>query len=135
MASPEIATKARESGAVQYKTAQAEQTAARIKEKAYEKRARKRIDDDAASGKRIRQRNADGSYSRRKKASRNGYRLHHGSAERYFDLRSRKLNGEWIDDGDWHWLADLSHVYNDPMSGALRAYPPSYGVRDTETAR
>jgi hypothetical protein len=129
LASPEIATKARQSSALMYKSEQARVTASHNKDLAFVKRVRARIDVDVAAGKRIQERNADGSVktTRRRAAS---YRLRSDAAAHYFELRRRKLAGEWIDDGDWHWLADMAGEYEDPRGDAMRAYPPSYGVRD-----
>jgi hypothetical protein len=129
LASPEIATKARAHEAIVYKTAQAEQAAKKNILVSFNKRARKQIIADAASGKRIKQRSADGSFSQRKRAA-HGYRLSPDAADRYFDLRARKLAYEWIDEGDWHWMLDIAWQYNDPLINALRAYPPSYNVRE-----
>lgn len=129
LASPEIATKARAHEAIVYKTAQAEQAAKKNILLSFNKRARKQITADAASGKRIKQRSADGSFSQRKRAA-HGYRLSPDAADRYFDLRARKLAYEWIDEGDWHWMLDMAWQYNDPLINALRAYPPSYSVRE-----
>jgi hypothetical protein len=130
LASPEIATKARQSDALAYKSERARVTASRNKDTSFEKRTRARIADDIATGKRIRERNADGSFktSRRRSAP---YRLRSDAAAHYFELRRRKLAGEFLDDGDWHWLADMAGEYGDPLAEALRAYPPGYGVRDT----
>jgi hypothetical protein len=129
VASPEIATKARAQGAIGYKSAQARATARDNIAKAYEKRTIKHIVDDVASGKRIRQRTTGGAYATGKRAA-NGYRLPPDAASRYFELRELRLNGDWIDEGDWHFLMDMGYQYDDPMINALRAYPPSYNVRE-----
>jgi hypothetical protein len=131
VASPEIATEARRSDALAYKSAQASETAESNRNTAFEKRVRVRIAKDAASSKRIHEHTSDGSLKTGKRASASGYRLRSDAAQHYFELRRRKLAGEWIDDGDWHWLADMASEYDDPKSDVLRAYPPGYGVRDT----
>jgi hypothetical protein len=37
----------------------------------------------------------------------------------FFDLRDRKLNHEFLDDGDWHELVDMARAMNDPMLSVL----------------
>jgi hypothetical protein len=130
LASRHAATEARKHGALGYKSAQSEETAGKISERAVEKRVRKQIAADAAAGARVRETNSDGSFKTGRRASMRGYRLTAAASDRYFDLRARKLDGEYIDNGEWHWLMDMARRYGDPKVAALYAYPPSYGVRN-----
>jgi hypothetical protein len=37
--------------------------------------------------------------------------------------RERKLNGEFLDEGDWHQMIDQARAVNDPMLAALLKSP------------
>lgn len=47
------------------------------------------------------------------------YDISENMRKNYFDLRERKLAGEWIDAGDWHGMMDVARALNDPMLEAL----------------
>jgi hypothetical protein len=34
----------------------------------------------------------------------------------------RKLDGDWIEPGDWHWMMDIARQLNDPQEPFLRMY-------------
>jgi hypothetical protein len=131
LASRHVATEARAHGGLGYKSAQAEQTAAKISDRAFEKRVGKAIDKDVKDGVRIRDTNRDGSFKTGKRGTKRGWLLKPGDGDWYVETRRRKLAGEWIDPGDWHKLATMAHRYGDPKLPALYAYPPSFGVRAT----
>lgn len=126
LASPEIATRARQSGALSYKTAAQEQIANKGAETHFRNRASTEIERDASAGKRIAE-YAGGS----KKKKRGGYRVKGEHAECYLELRQRKLDGEYIDSGDWHFMMDFAEKYKDPKRKILRASPGAFRSRET----
>jgi hypothetical protein len=56
------------------------------------------------------------------------YRVSPENWSRYQDLRRRKLDGGWIEPGDWHWMLDVARQLNDPQEPFLRMYPASFAA-------
>ena len=56
------------------------------------------------------------------------YRVSPADWSRYQDLRRRKLDGDWIEPGDWHWMMDVARQLNDPQEPFLRMYPTSFAA-------
>jgi hypothetical protein len=46
---------------------------------------------------------------------------------RYLEIRRRKLAGELIPDGEWHWLADYARQIKEPRYELLRGSPGAFG--------
>ena len=46
---------------------------------------------------------------------------------RYLEIRRRKLNGEVIPDGEWHWFIDYARQFRDPRYELLRGSPGAFG--------
>ena len=50
-----------------------------------------------------------------------------GRGERYRELRRRKLAGQHIPDGEWHWFIDYARRFKDPRYELLRGSPAAFG--------
>jgi len=110
LASPEIATKARESGALPYETGRAAETAAKSKEAAFLKRMR------AAGQKRQR---IIGEYDPKGQYS---FKANPEKVSRIEALRQRKLRGEFIDDQiAWLEMIRFGEDLADPALHILRS--------------
>jgi hypothetical protein len=46
---------------------------------------------------------------------------------RYREIRRRKLDGELIPDGEWHWFIDYARQFKDPRYELLRGSPGAFG--------
>jgi CheY-like chemotaxis protein len=46
---------------------------------------------------------------------------------RYREIRRRKLGGELIPDGEWHWFIDYARQFRDPRYELLRGSPGAFG--------
>jgi hypothetical protein len=46
---------------------------------------------------------------------------------RYREIRRRKLAGEHIADGEWHWFIDYARRFKDPRYELLRGSPAAFG--------
>jgi hypothetical protein len=46
---------------------------------------------------------------------------------RYREIRRRKLAGEVIPDGEWHWFIDYARRFRDPRYELLRGSPAAFG--------
>ena len=46
---------------------------------------------------------------------------------RYLEIRRRKLAGELIPDGEWHWFIDYARQFKDPRYELLRGSPGAFG--------
>ena len=138
LASPEIATKAREHGGLTYRSEQARVTAQKNKDAAYLKKLRRDIEDAARRHERIAEYAGPGEpkpatkqvgKGRRSYPVRTGFRAKEWHAGYVEDLRERKLAGEELDNGDWHMMMDYAERFKDPARHLLRASPGSFGVR------
>jgi hypothetical protein len=110
VASPEIATKAREHGALSYRTAQTAETASKTKQSAYLRRLRKAGQN--------RQRIV-GEYN---PDERHSFKASPGKASRVETLRGRKLRGEFIEDqNEWFMMIRFAEDLADPALHILRS--------------
>jgi hypothetical protein len=124
LAKPEIATEARQRGALSYKSASAREIAAKGRDSAFKRRLPIEIERSAAKGVRIPEYGKSG---RRK--GRGSYRVRRKHAPHVADLRQRRLEGEYLDNGDWHLLIDFAEYYGDPKRALLRASPGAYSAK------
>jgi hypothetical protein len=110
LATPEIATKAREHGALSYRTARTAETAAKTKQAAYLRRLRKA----GRSHQRI-----VGQYNPDKK---HWFKASPEKVSRVEELRDRKLRGEFIEDqGEWFMMIRFAEDLGDPALHILRS--------------
>jgi hypothetical protein len=138
LASPEIATKAREHGALTYRSEQARNTAQRNKEAAFVKKLHRQIEDAARRHERITEYAGPGERKpatkqvrkgRKSYSLRTGFQAKDWHASYVVDLRERKLSGEELDNGDWHIMMDYAERFKDPARHLLRASPGSFTIR------
>lgn len=115
-AGPEQLVRARAEGERLYKSAET-RTAA---EKQRETRARKPLSEKRlsqelrrAERQAVKSEFAEARPGAGKKGGR--YQLSASARGAIPDLMRRKLAGEWIDDGDWHMLADWAYAHKSPM--------------------
>jgi hypothetical protein len=112
MASPEIATAARKHGALSYVSADQAgrvEKAADTREARKAERAVKNLEGHSVASQ---------SPDRRKHGRR--VPISEGDAQRYERLVRRKLDGEDIPDGDWHWMIDVAARIEDKRYSRLR---------------
>lgn len=95
-----------------YKSAASEEIAAKQRETA----SRKRLAREARSIPAVTNPN-DGKTYRPRTAVRRAY----------LSLRDRKLNGEMLDNGDWHGMIDIATAINDPQLVSLRQSSKTVG--------
>lgn len=131
VASPEIATRAREAGAIPYRSGRAAETAGKIRRSAYVKRLHREILKAAQNGDRINEYSGPGEIKRDRSGNRRGFKAQVWHANYVEDLRERKLTGEQLDNGDWHMMMDYAERFKDPARHILRASPGSFAVKET----
>jgi hypothetical protein len=56
---------------------------------------------------------------RRKHRAARSYRVTDEMRDAFFDLRTKKLDREFLDDGDWHEMVDMARAMNDPLLSVL----------------
>jgi hypothetical protein len=118
---PELATEARRQHAIPYVSADQRERVARAALTREENRVVADIKRLQASGKSV------PSYSPDKR--RHG-RFHPATPQaerRYREIRRRKLAGEHIPDGEWHWFIDYARRFKDPRYELLRGSPAAFG--------
>ncbi len=54
--------------------------------------------------------------------------LRHGDADRYQDLKRRRLAGEQLPIGDWVWMMDVGQYFGDPDVDFMRGSPVSFNM-------
>jgi hypothetical protein len=106
------AAKQRAAGARPYKTAASETQAAKTRAKAVEKR------DIAVHAREVTEVSRPPK-TRRGETRRVAYQATDPMRDSYMRLRNQKLRGEFIDDGEWHGMADIAYTINDPMLSRL----------------
>jgi len=124
------ATKARLSGELPYKSARAEQTAAKIRRTTESKRGGRdfpayfldRVRADARNKTTIFK---GGGPTKGSKS----LVVHYDSAVRALENRAKRLRGEHIPDGEWHAMVDYMAHYEDPYVEILRGSPNVKGSR------
>ncbi len=55
------------------------------------------------------------------------YPISADAERRYRVIRRRKLAGEHIPDGEWHWFIDYARRFKDPRYELLRGSPGAFG--------
>jgi hypothetical protein len=140
LASPEIATKAREHGALSYKNAHAESAAQKNRAAAYGRRLGREIERAARRGERIPEYAGPNDpkpltkrvrKGRRTFTVRTGFQARQSHVGRMMELRQRKLAGEELDNGDWHMLMDYAEYFGDPERSRLRNSPGSFTAHES----
>jgi hypothetical protein len=109
LASPEVATRERQANNIPYSSARAAETASKSKEAAYLRRLRK-------AGQ-TRQR-IIGEYNRDGKHS---FKASPEKTSRAESLRKRKLDGEFLDQGEWFMMVRFAEDLGDPKLHILRS--------------
>jgi hypothetical protein len=111
LSTPEVATKAREAGALRYKTARQQEAVA----KAADTRLLRKV--ERSEGEAIP--NANPARNRRGQRS----VLTSSAIERFERNRERRLRNEYIPDGEWHEMMDIAHRFKDARVAQLRQSP------------
>jgi hypothetical protein len=112
IATPEIASKAREHGGLAYKTGVQEERVNKAKETNLLKTVKRGEGAQVSSANPSRK-------------ARGGFKLTKASAVRFQRNRERKLRGEYISDGEWHEMMDIAVKFKDSRIAQLRASPPA----------
>jgi len=118
---PEKATAARRQGAISYTSADQRE---RVAKAALTRESTKIVAE-------IKKRRAAGDLVPNNSPGRarhgRSYRIMPDAEERYAQLRRRKLAGQQIPDGEWHWLVDYARRFKDPRYELLRGSPGAFG--------
>ena len=117
-ASPEIATEARRQGALDYSSADQRERVA----KAARTRIVSRVNKAAARRQTLPTNSPD------KRRHGRIITLRPGDAERYQDLKRRRLAGEQLPIGDWVWMMDVGQYFGDPDVDFMRGSPVSFNM-------
>jgi hypothetical protein len=119
IATPELATEARKRGALSYSSLVQRESVA----KAAVTREGKKY--------RIALEARDGQYIEAHSPRRRRERVHitAASIERYLENRRKKLNDEYIPDGDWQQMMDIARAVGDARAPLLRGSPGAFGFR------
>jgi hypothetical protein len=112
----EKAARQRHEGEYRYSTAASE---AQAKRQSFTKRA------NAAERKGDRLQRVESSNPRRKART---YKIKNPG--RYKEVAMRKLDGDYLDDGDWHLLVDIARGVGDPRLPQFLKSPPTKGGED-----
>jgi hypothetical protein len=119
--SPEQATEARRNRAISYVTADQRERVAKAAITREETRVIAEIKKLRTSGEHV------PSHSPDKRRHGWSHPITPGAGERYRELRRRKLAGQHIPDGDWHWFIDYARRFKDPRYELLRGSPAAFG--------
>jgi hypothetical protein len=118
---PEQATEARRQGAIPYVSADQRERVAKAAITREENRVVAEIKRMRAAGRHVPSNSPD--------KGRHG-RFHPVTPDterRYREIRRRKLAGELIPDGEWHWFIDYARQFKDPRYELLRGSPGAFG--------
>jgi hypothetical protein len=118
---PEEATEARRRGAISYVSADQRERVAKAARTREENRVVAEIKRMRATGRHVPSNSPD--------KGRHG-RFHPATPDterRYLEIRRRKLAGELIPDGEWHWFIDYARQFKDPRYELLRGSPGAFG--------
>lgn len=119
--SPEKATEARRQRAISYVSADQRQRVEKAAVTREETKVVAEIKKLRASGERV------PSYSADKRRHGASYTVSGDADRRYRAIRRRKLAGEHIPDGEWHWFIDYARRFKDPRYELLRGSPGAFG--------
>jgi hypothetical protein len=118
---PEQATEARRQGAISYVSADQRERVAKAAITREENRVVAEIKRMRAAGRNVPSKSPD---------KRRHGRFHSVTPDTerlYLDIRRRKLAGELIPDGEWHWFIDHGRQFRDPRYELLRGSPGAFG--------
>lgn len=118
---PEEATKARRHGAISYVSADQRERVAKAALTREETKVVAEIKGMRAAGGEVPSNSPD---------TRRHGRFHPVTPDaerRYREIRRRKLEGEHIPDGEWHWFIDYARQFKDPRYELLRGSPGAFG--------
>jgi hypothetical protein len=118
---PEQATEARRQGAILYVSADQRERVAKAAITREENRVVAEIKRMRAAGRNVPSKSPD---------KRRHGRFHSVTPDTerlYLDIRRRKLAGELIPDGEWHWFIDYARQFKDPRYELLRGSPGAFG--------
>lgn len=118
---PEQATEARRHGLISYVSADQRERVAKAAITREENKVVAEIKKRQASGDRV------PSYSPDKRRHGSSYSISADAERRYRVVRRRKLAGEHIHDGEWHWFIDYARRFKDPRYELLRGSPGAFG--------
>ncbi len=118
---PEKATEARAAGAIRYVSADQRERVAKAAITREETKVVAEIKKLDASGERVPSNSPD------KRRHGSGYPISADAERRYRSIRRRKLAGEHIPDGEWHWFIDYARRFKDPRYELLRGSPGAFG--------
>jgi hypothetical protein len=119
--SPEQATEARRQRAISYVSADQRQRVEKAAVTREETKVVAEIKKLRASGEHV------PSYSSDKRRHGASYPVSADAERRYRAIRRRKLAGEHIPDGEWHWFIDYARRFKDPRYELLRGSPGAFG--------
>jgi hypothetical protein len=118
---PEQATEARRHGAISYVSADQRERVAKAAVTREENKVVAEIKKLRAAGGEVPSNSAD--------KRRHGWfhPVTPDAERRYREIRRRKLAGELIPDGEWHWFIDYARRFKDPRYELLRGSPGAFG--------
>jgi len=119
--SPEQSTEARRQRAISYVSADQRQRVEKAAVTREETKVVAEIKKFRASDERV------PSYSPDKRRHGASYSISADAERRYRAIRRRKLAGEHIPDGEWHWFIDYARRFKDPRYELLRGSPGAFG--------
>ena len=118
---PEQATEARRQGAIPYVSADQRERVAKAAITREENRVVAEIKRMQAAGRHVPSNSPD------KRRHGRFHPVTPDTERRYREIRRRKLAGELIPDGEWHWFIDYARQFKDPRYELLRGSPGAFG--------
>jgi hypothetical protein len=118
---PEQATEARRRGAIPYVSAGQRERVAKAATTREENRVVAEIKRMQAAGRHVPSNSPD------KRRHGRFHPVTPDTERRYREIRRRKLAGELIPDGEWHWFIDYARQFKDPRYELLRGSPGAFG--------
>jgi hypothetical protein len=117
---PEQATKARQHGAISYISADQRERVAKAAITREENRVVAEIERMRAAGGHVPSNSPD------KRRHGRFHPITPDAERRYREIRRRKLAGELIPDGEWHWFIDYARRFKDPRYELPRGSPDAF---------
>ncbi len=118
---PEQATQARGQGALSYSSADQRERVAKAALTREETKVVAEIKKMRAAGGQVPSNSPD------KRRHGRFHPITPDAERRYRSIRRRKLAGEHIPDGEWHWFIDYARRFKDPRYELLRGSPGAFG--------
>ena len=119
--SPEQTTQARRQGAIRYVSADQRERVAKAAITREETKVVAEIKKLGTAGERVQSNSPD------KRRHGSWHPISADAERRYRAIRRRKLAGEHIPDGEWHWFIDYARRFKDPRYELLRGSPGAFG--------